>query len=229
MSERWTRDNWRKKPIVQVPEYPDKKALEAVEQKLASYPPLVFAGEARNLKARARPRRGGRGVPASGRRLRRELHRPERQQHQRQQHPRLSARLPADGGGAHLCRRHAGGQSRPHRRPVRQAAFLADRKEERPGTAELSRRHHQRSRVHRGRPHARSAAPDRGLPAFGVDAQSAARAHPRRLRQSRPRASMDARSRSALARSATSSWPIASPRRSRSCRPAGSISKAIRN
>ena len=50
LSERWTRDNWRKKPIVQVPDYPDKTALEAVEQKLASYPPLVFAGEARNLK-----------------------------------------------------------------------------------------------------------------------------------------------------------------------------------
>ncbi len=50
MAERWTHDNWRKKPIVQVPDYPDKRALEAVEHKLASYPPLVFAGEARNLK-----------------------------------------------------------------------------------------------------------------------------------------------------------------------------------
>ena len=51
MAERWTRDNWRKKPIVQVPEYPDKKALEAVEHQLAGFPPLLFAGEARNLKA----------------------------------------------------------------------------------------------------------------------------------------------------------------------------------
>jgi 3-deoxy-7-phosphoheptulonate synthase len=50
VAERWTRDNWRKKPIVQVPEYPDQRALETVEHKLASYPPLVFAGEARNLK-----------------------------------------------------------------------------------------------------------------------------------------------------------------------------------
>jgi len=48
--ERWTRDGWRKKPIVQVPEYPDQQALAAVEQRLASFPPLVFAGEARNLK-----------------------------------------------------------------------------------------------------------------------------------------------------------------------------------
>jgi 3-deoxy-7-phosphoheptulonate synthase len=34
-----------------VPEYPDQKVLEKVEAQLASYPPLVFAGEARNLKA----------------------------------------------------------------------------------------------------------------------------------------------------------------------------------
>src|SRR6266478_6213567 len=50
MPERWTRDSWRQKPIAQVPEYPDQAALQAVERQLASYPPLVFAGEARNLK-----------------------------------------------------------------------------------------------------------------------------------------------------------------------------------
>jgi len=49
--ERWTRDNWRRKPIVQVPEYPDVAALQAVEAQLATFPPLVFAGEARNLKS----------------------------------------------------------------------------------------------------------------------------------------------------------------------------------
>ena len=50
MPERWTRDSWRKKPVLQVPEYPDPAALEAVERQLAGFPPLVFAGEARNLK-----------------------------------------------------------------------------------------------------------------------------------------------------------------------------------
>src|ERR1700716_1578602 len=50
MPERWTRDSWRKKPILQVPDYPDQAALEAVERQLAGFPPLVFAGEARNLK-----------------------------------------------------------------------------------------------------------------------------------------------------------------------------------
>ena len=34
-----------------MPDYPDAAALAAVERKLASYPPLVFAGEARKLKA----------------------------------------------------------------------------------------------------------------------------------------------------------------------------------
>src|SRR5882762_8958837 len=50
MPERWTRDSWRKKPIMQVPDYPDQAALEDVERQLAGVPPLVFAGEARNLK-----------------------------------------------------------------------------------------------------------------------------------------------------------------------------------
>ncbi len=50
MPERWTPDGWRGKPIVQVPDYPDPAALTAVEKQLASFPPLVFAGEARNLK-----------------------------------------------------------------------------------------------------------------------------------------------------------------------------------
>uniref|UniRef100_E6VDP6 Phospho-2-dehydro-3-deoxyheptonate aldolase n=1 Tax=Rhodopseudomonas palustris (strain DX-1) TaxID=652103 RepID=E6VDP6_RHOPX len=50
MSERWTPDSWRAKPVQQMPQYPDAKALADVEAQLASFPPLVFAGEARNLK-----------------------------------------------------------------------------------------------------------------------------------------------------------------------------------
>ncbi len=45
----WTPDSWRTKPVRQVPEYPDQKALAAVEDQLALFPPLVFAGEARDL------------------------------------------------------------------------------------------------------------------------------------------------------------------------------------
>jgi 3-deoxy-7-phosphoheptulonate synthase len=50
MSERWTPDSWRGRPVLQMPEYPDAKALADVEAQLATFPPLVFAGEARNLK-----------------------------------------------------------------------------------------------------------------------------------------------------------------------------------
>ena len=48
---KWNRDSWRAKPIQQVPEYPDKAGLETAEKTLRNYPPLVFAGEARRLKA----------------------------------------------------------------------------------------------------------------------------------------------------------------------------------
>ena len=51
MSGNWSPDSWRNKPIVQVPEYPDTDALESAEQTLRAYPPLVFAGEARKLRA----------------------------------------------------------------------------------------------------------------------------------------------------------------------------------
>jgi 3-deoxy-7-phosphoheptulonate synthase len=50
MTEGWTLDSWRKKPVAQVPTYPHPEALSQVEQQLATFPPLVFAGEARSLK-----------------------------------------------------------------------------------------------------------------------------------------------------------------------------------
>ena len=47
---KWSPKSWRNKPISQVPAYPDQTALAETEQHLATYPPLVFAGEARKLK-----------------------------------------------------------------------------------------------------------------------------------------------------------------------------------
>ncbi|WP_421876705.1 class II 3-deoxy-7-phosphoheptulonate synthase [Pacificispira sp.] len=47
----WSPESWRTKPILQVPDYPDAAKLQAVEAELAANPPLVFAGEARKLKA----------------------------------------------------------------------------------------------------------------------------------------------------------------------------------
>lgn len=46
----WQKSDWRNKPRVQMPDYTDAAALNAVEAQLSKYPPLVFAGEARSLK-----------------------------------------------------------------------------------------------------------------------------------------------------------------------------------
>jgi len=50
MTQTWSKADWRSKPRVQMPDYPDQAALAAVEAQLGKYPPLVFAGEARRLK-----------------------------------------------------------------------------------------------------------------------------------------------------------------------------------
>lgn len=47
----WHPGSWREMPIRQVPDYPDPARLAAMEEKLSRFPPLVFAGEARRLKA----------------------------------------------------------------------------------------------------------------------------------------------------------------------------------
>ncbi len=50
MTEKWTPQSWRNKPAKQLPAYPDDVALKDAEKTMAQMPPLVFAGEARNLK-----------------------------------------------------------------------------------------------------------------------------------------------------------------------------------
>ena len=51
MQTEWSKSNWRSFPRVQMPTYGNKSELSHVERKLSKYPPLVFAGEARRLKA----------------------------------------------------------------------------------------------------------------------------------------------------------------------------------
>jgi alcohol dehydrogenase class IV len=77
--DKYEPDSWRSKPI----------QLSAAR----------FLQARRASSSGAGPGRQGRGVPAPGRRLRRELRRALRRQH-----PRLLPRLPADGGGADLRR-----------------------------------------------------------------------------------------------------------------------------
>ena len=47
---KWTVNSWRGYKAKHIPEYPDKSELEKTENQLKTYPPLVFAGEARDLK-----------------------------------------------------------------------------------------------------------------------------------------------------------------------------------
>src|SRR3954463_11755412 len=51
MSASWTPSSWRARPAGQQPEWPDEGRLDDVLKRLATLPPLVFAGEARRLTA----------------------------------------------------------------------------------------------------------------------------------------------------------------------------------
>lgn len=51
MAANWAPDSWTTAEARQLPTYPDRAALDATTAQLASYPPLVFAGEARSLTA----------------------------------------------------------------------------------------------------------------------------------------------------------------------------------
>ncbi len=62
----WTPSSWRDKPIQQVPLFPDPRALADVEDRLKSWPPLVFAGEARALKRALGDVAEGRGFMLQG-------------------------------------------------------------------------------------------------------------------------------------------------------------------
>ena len=50
MGTAWSKSAWRNKDRIQMPDYLDANALAQVETQLASYPPLVFAGETRDLR-----------------------------------------------------------------------------------------------------------------------------------------------------------------------------------
>jgi 3-deoxy-7-phosphoheptulonate synthase len=50
MSNKWSPSSWRKLPIKQQPTYKNLDKLKQAEEELSSYPPLIFAGEARDLK-----------------------------------------------------------------------------------------------------------------------------------------------------------------------------------
>lgn len=50
MQQNWSPKSWRDKPALQMPTYDDAALLTRTENDLRAMPPLVFAGEARNLQ-----------------------------------------------------------------------------------------------------------------------------------------------------------------------------------
>jgi len=62
----WHPGSWRDMPIRQVPEYPDPAKLSEMEAKIGRFPPLVFAGEARRLKAALAQAGDGQGFVLQG-------------------------------------------------------------------------------------------------------------------------------------------------------------------
>ena len=59
----WSPQDWRTCPIAQAPDYTDAAALDAVETELRTAPPLIFAGEARALKAQLAHAASGEAFP----------------------------------------------------------------------------------------------------------------------------------------------------------------------
>jgi 3-deoxy-7-phosphoheptulonate synthase len=51
MAKDWTPDSWHGFPIKQQPQWPDAAGLDRALKQIQSYPPLVFAGEARSLQS----------------------------------------------------------------------------------------------------------------------------------------------------------------------------------
>ncbi|XP_058096879.1 phospho-2-dehydro-3-deoxyheptonate aldolase 1, chloroplastic-like [Magnolia sinica] len=49
---KWAVDSWKSKKALQLPEYPNEQDLEAVLKTIETFPPIVFAGEARHLEER---------------------------------------------------------------------------------------------------------------------------------------------------------------------------------
>ncbi|KAI4383474.1 hypothetical protein MLD38_009308 [Melastoma candidum] len=51
-STRWSPNTWKTKKALQLPQYPDPSHLDSVLKTIESFPPIVFAGEARTLEDR---------------------------------------------------------------------------------------------------------------------------------------------------------------------------------
>ena len=126
---------------------PTRPSWPQMEARLRRYPPLVFAGEARRLKAQLAQAAEGRAFVLQGGDC-------------AESFADFTANIIRDTFRVLLQMAvvltfgavAAGGEDGPHGRPVRQAALLRHRDDRRRDAAQLPRRHHQRPGVHRRRP-----------------------------------------------------------------------------
>ena len=66
MAQNWTVDGWKNHEAKHLPQYEDGAALAEAEATLSRFPPLVFAGEARELKTQLAEVSAGRGFLLQG-------------------------------------------------------------------------------------------------------------------------------------------------------------------
>ena len=62
----WSPDSWRAMPVQQMPAYDDRAHLADVERRLRRLPPLVFAGEVREMRRKLGEVSAGRGFLLQG-------------------------------------------------------------------------------------------------------------------------------------------------------------------
>ena len=226
MAERWTPDSWRKKPIQQVPDYPDRQVLADTEKQLATFPPLVFAGEARSLKKQLARVANGQAFLLQGGDCAESF--AEHGANNIRDFFRVFLQMAvvltyAAASPVVKVGRIAGQFAKPRSSPTEKRdgkelpSYRGDIINDIAFTEE-ARRPDPRRQIER-------------LSPVGGDAQSAARLRARRLRQSRERASMDAAasSRTAAVAPLRRIWPTAFPRRSVSCGLRPRPSRAIRS
>ncbi|KAG8079691.1 hypothetical protein GUJ93_ZPchr0007g5920 [Zizania palustris] len=63
---KWAVESWKTKKALQLPEYPNQEELDAVLKTIETFPPVVFAGEARHLEERLADAAMGRAFVLQG-------------------------------------------------------------------------------------------------------------------------------------------------------------------
>ena len=211
---------WRSRPRVQMPDYPDAGALAAAEARLASYPPLVFAGEARKLKAQLALASEGRAFLLQGGDCAESFAEFNADNIRDTFKVMLQMAVVLTFGAKVPVVKVAESPASS------QAPLGRHRDRNRRRASLLPRRHHQRLRLHPRGAGARPGADAAGLHPVRGDAEPPARLQPGRLRRHHPHPFVDARlhRRPVRLRRITSS-PTASPRRWSSSAPPGSARK----